>query len=506
MIISNKNTNKLITKTFYFFLVLHLLCWTLLPYLCRYSVSHDTIEAFVWAQHLDWGYDKNPWLIGWITRFGLVLGGYKSPLGYYFIQQCFIVLGLWSVWQLGQKVTSNLLYALIGALALEGSLYFTAYVHINNDNFILIGLWLFAAYAFFMAISANRFLYWMLVGVSLGCAMMAKYSTVFLLLGMLMYVVYKQQTKAILKNPYAYLAVLLALIIISPNIFWLYKQNFIAFRYAFARGAVTGNNSFWFKHIYMSLGFLTNFFAGLIPVLVLVLMGGKPRWKIKASQHLDYLMFIGLMPFVMVLLIAVIAGMQIYEEWMAPFIGLWGLICIVLLAPQESFRAYRRFVILLGIIFFLSGFAYALINTVLGAGKGSADYPANKIAQIVTTKWHNLYRTKLKYVAGSRYTAGYIAFNSADHPKVFAEWQNEFSPGVSAKDVRKYGAVFVSDGYYGTKVFDFTDSGINIPKEIKMQYPRLEHEQVLTLPYYRNKKTHETMKITLMFLPPADRG
>ena len=134
---------RLYPALFYSVALLHLVLWTLLPVFARFTLSHDAIEAFVWSQHLTWGYDKNPYFVGWVTHFAFWLS-HGNVWGYYFIQQLFIVLGLWSIWQLSRRLFGEKT-ALVATFVLEGCLYFTAYVMINNDNFLLLGLLPFAA-------------------------------------------------------------------------------------------------------------------------------------------------------------------------------------------------------------------------------------------------------------------------------------------------------------------------------------------------------------------------
>ena len=79
---SQAYSEQTLTRIFIFVLTLHVLIWTLLTPAIRYAMSHDIIEAFVWAQNLEWGYDKNPWLIGWLARLGILLANGKSAVGF----------------------------------------------------------------------------------------------------------------------------------------------------------------------------------------------------------------------------------------------------------------------------------------------------------------------------------------------------------------------------------------------------------------------------------------
>ncbi len=51
---------KQIKNFFYIFLTIHLILWTLIPYLTNNNLPLDTIEALAWGSNLDWGFNKHP--------------------------------------------------------------------------------------------------------------------------------------------------------------------------------------------------------------------------------------------------------------------------------------------------------------------------------------------------------------------------------------------------------------------------------------------------------------
>ena len=82
---------------FIFFLLLHLIVWTLIPTLTNNNLPLDTIEALAWGSNLDWGFNKHPPMSAflveiflsnfWFTRLGLLF--IKSNLCDYFFYCCF---------------------------------------------------------------------------------------------------------------------------------------------------------------------------------------------------------------------------------------------------------------------------------------------------------------------------------------------------------------------------------------------------------------------------------
>ena len=154
---------------------------------------------------------------------------------------------------------------------------------------------------------------------------------------------------------------------------------------------------------------------------------------------------------------------------------------------------------------FLWAIGYAAGLTLDTKRHHSDNYPAKNIADYVTNSWQAKYHKPLKYVAGSRYVGGYIAFYSKDHPSVFVEWNPEFSQWIDVKKMKKYGAVFVQDDYYGTLVFGKapnTENGLQFPPEVLKAYPKLI---VLPIKYFRWHRADSSVPeipVLIGFLPP----
>lgn len=491
-------------KIFWLFAISQALIWIALPTIFRYALPHDTIEGAMWGMHLEWGYDKNPWMNAWLTRLGWVIGG-TSGIGIYFIGQLFVITSLWSVWKLAQKFLTPA-YALISVLLLEGCVNYTLVPPTFNDNLIELGLWPLMALFFYQALKDQRLRDWLGLGIVSGLAMMAKYYTVFPMVIMLGFLLTEKKGRLSFKKPGFYLALLSFMAVILPHVVWLFHNNFITVDYALHRS--DNMHLSWLKqHIYYPFNFAFAQIANVLALPVLLLFCyAKNKEKNKLSSYdQKFLLTMAFGPYVLTVLLSAILGWRLYNEWGVPLVSLWGIVLVVFVQPALTQKTFNRFVKIIFVVTFLWAIGYPAGLYLQKHTRHSDNYPAQEIANAVTKEWQARYHKPLKYVAGSRYVAGYVAFYSKDHPSVYAEWNNKFSPWINVEKMKRYGAVFVQDNYYGTTVFGGhpnTDNGTKFPAQVLKRYPHLIILPVQYFYWHRVGKNVTPIPLLVGFLPP----
>ncbi len=239
-------------KSIFFALIcLQLTLWTLIPTWVRLSLPMDAIEGYVWGQHFQWGYDRNPWMNALLTHWAVILGG-KSAWLVYASSQIFVCVGYWSVWQLAEKITRSHLHALISVLMLIGIQY-TSIASVDfNDNVIELGLWPLLSYftyqAYFSAKSTQKLCYWTLMGCTAGLALMTKYYSIMPLMAVGLFFLLTPETHKIFKTPGPYLAFLICFLICLPHLLWLPSHHFITMTYALEKAHLLKDPSWVTQH------------------------------------------------------------------------------------------------------------------------------------------------------------------------------------------------------------------------------------------------------------------
>lgn len=486
-------------RWFYLFAITHLLCWTLAPALVRYNLPLDAIEGTIWGHQLEWGYDKNPFLNGWLTALAVSLGS-SSGWQIYLFSQLSVICCFWSIWQLGKQFL-NPCYALIAVLLLEGIQYFNFHAIDFNDNTLELGLWGFTTYCFYRALRPThaKTRWWILTGLFAGLGMMAKYYTATLLTAMGLLMLLSPIARKQLSTRAFYWGVLAFLLIILPHVTWLYFHDFVTIRYVFARASSFPS---WKNHFTFPAIFAWQQFEVLAPAVILYLLlfiGPKPYLAPlePAPTSFDklFLCSMGLGPLLLTLMLSLLCGTNLRAGWGMPLLFLSGLLLVSFFPVRLSVIKLQRFIALIFTLMavLVTGYVYSLLDT---RSPSSANFPGNMIASSLTRLWHEQFHTRLAYVAGSRWVGGNVSFYSPDHPAVYIEWNPAHAPWIRLNDLKKQGGLFIWE----------ISANEHLPDEIKQQFPTLQRFTVMTFTWLRDHHQLTPVQLGIAILPPYQDG
>ena len=473
------------------FITAHLFCWTLLPILIRYNLPLDAIEGTLWGHQLEWGYDKNPFLNGWLTALAIHLDGRTGWMVYLFSQLsvaiCFI-----SIWQLAKHLLPPVL-ALASIMLLEGVQYYTFHAIDFNDNTLELGLWGLTIYFFYLALRNASKRAWIFTGVFAALGMMAKYYTAALLTAMVLFLFIYKNNRQQLKSLSPYLSLLIFLILLLPHVIWLFFHDFITVTYVFQRAASAPS---WTNHFFFPAQFAWQQGQAFLPALLLfafLFIGRKP-FRIAPPLAIStfdkqFLFFMGLGPFLLTVLLSLLLGIKLRAGWGMPLLSLWGVLLIAWVQPAVTKPKLIRFIIAVFTMMSLLLAGYAL-SLVYSSTPSSANFPGREIANKITQQWHDTYHTKLEYVAGSRWIGGNIEFYSPDQPAVFVEWDTRKAPWINLHDLQKKGAVFVWE----------MSNDESMPDSVKSLFAPLPAKELIF--YWHRNKNIAPIKIGVAVLPP----
>lgn len=491
MLTNTRFLQKSLDFWLYTFVFIHLAVWTLAPSFVRFNLPMDAMEGTTWGHQLEWGYDKNPFMNGWLTELAVHLSHHSSWLIYLF-SQFSIALCFIAMYQLGKKFLPPI-SAFVGVLLLECIQYYNLHAIDFNDNTLEVGFWALTILFFYNAARKKDLTNWMLAGLFAGLSMMTKYYTVVLLLPLFLFLILNPDARQNFRKRSTYVGLFVFIATIIPHIVWLFHHQFITIDYAFNRVSAPPK---WWSHLFFPGVFTFQMAEAFLPAAILLIIL-VVREKVATSQHLnikrfdnEFLFFAGLGPLLVTILLSAVSGIKLRAGWGQPLFSLSGLMILAWLQPQITPKRFYTYVACVYLVLFITVFGYctALIRA---SGPSSANYPGKLIAAELTEEWHTQFHTKIKYIAGARWLAGNVAFYSKDQPAVYIDWNKKVSTWINESSLRKTGAIFV---------WDLSDQ--NVPyDEIKKRFPTITQPELFQFAWLRNKNM-DPIQIEVSYLPP----
>jgi len=233
-------------------------------------LAADELLYLRYSKHLAVAYLDHPMANPLFIRIGTTVFG-DTPLG---ARVCAILAALpatWAVWRAGALLgrdeavgrTAALFFNLTLA-AMFGSIFAT------SDSVILMTsagvLWAAAR-----AVDAQRGTWWLAVGVAVAVGMYAKYTTVFLGAGIVMWLALSPTHRRWLLNPWPYLGGVLSIALFVPVLAWNAEREWASFAYQASRVVVHD------IQLKFTLEFLASQIGLMTPPLFLLAVFGLAR-------------------------------------------------------------------------------------------------------------------------------------------------------------------------------------------------------------------------------------
>lgn len=183
----------------------------------------DEAQYWYWAQHLDWGYySKPPVIAALIAATTGVCGD-----GEFCVRSGSLLLyplSAWLLFLLTRQLFNTRIAFLAAALFITLPAVSLSSTLISTDV-ALFFFWTLALYAFVFALNSDAWDDWLLLGVALGLGMLSKYTMGIFLVSALVYVVAARRWD-LWRNPRAWAAIGVMLLIFAPNVWWNWQHGF----------------------------------------------------------------------------------------------------------------------------------------------------------------------------------------------------------------------------------------------------------------------------------------
>ena len=429
------------------FLALHFVVWTVLPTLLYANLPLDLIEALTYGREWQLGSDKLPPLPWWLVES--MYRAFGVDITYYATAQVTVVIAFALVFATARPMLGAT-GALLAVLIIDGMHYFQYTAAKFNHDVVQLPFWALAGYAFHAALKRKFLTDWLLLGFAVGAAAWAKYFVVMLVVPYALFLLFDRDARRALATPGPYLALVVAAIVVTPNLVWLFQHHFSTFAYGEARAsAVRG----WFDHFVHPATFTGSQIFFLIPSFFIAsaLLFPRPMAHQRfAADPFDrrIVTLIALGPGISAIALLAITGRGAVAMWGYPlwlFLGLW---IVMVAAPQLTAERVNRVGIAWALVFVVLAIGFVVNYSVLPLidhRYRAVFYPGDTLAAALTQRFHAATGQKLSYVVGSMWDGGNLAHYSADQPQphVLIDGRPSRAPWIDINDLHAKGAMLV---------------------------------------------------------------
>jgi 4-amino-4-deoxy-L-arabinose transferase-like glycosyltransferase len=464
--------------------------WTLLPALVFQNLPLDVVEGLVWGHGWPLGTYKHPPLQAWLLELAALLGG-RTDVAIYAIGAGCLLLTYLAVWRLGRLLLAPSV-ALMGVVALSGCFYFATTIPEFNPNVVQMPLYALCGLWFWQAWQHNRWRDWLLLGLTGGLGLYGKYSFALLLASLAVFVVWEPTARRLWRNPRAWAAAALVILVFLPHLWWLQTHDWLPFAYAKSRTQLA-------EHMGQLLGWLGAFALNqllvIAPVGIILWLARRPAGVTAplpdptAAPARRYLAALAWTPFCLMLGMALLAGGKPRDMWgmaLWPFIGLW-LACRWHSSWAENIWA-RRAVWLVLAVMPLATLSGALLGVPLGFRPWRTQFSGQALAAAADKLWQDQNMSQpMRIVLGDAWYGGNIAWYGKNRAQVMLNGNPGHSPWVDPAMVRQQGALVIWDPRHGQTA----------PPLWATQYGAVSAQTTVILPYGR-----EPVPYALAIIPP----
>jgi len=298
----------------------------------------DEAQYWLWSLTPDWGYYSKPPVVAWLIAATTHLAGNDNELSVRLAAPVLHFGTAIMIYQLAQRLYdartafwSSVVYATLPGVWVSAV--------IMSTDAPLLFCWSVTLYAFVRAREPQGERWWWMVGIASGFGLLSKYAMAYWMIsGLLFLSVYREERRYL---PRFGAAMLLALLIYSPNFFWNWQHGFVSYHHTEANAGLSGP----LFHPDKFLAFFGSQFGVFGPVLfgALILIAVLAR-RTLSDRRAAMLAFFALPSLAMMLVVSFLSRAE--PNWSAPtYLSATVLVVAYLLAERPRFLVWGSVVL-----------------------------------------------------------------------------------------------------------------------------------------------------------------
>lgn len=419
--------------------------WSLYGALAKGSqdIHFDMGEMVAWSRDAGIGTPKHPplaaWLVrGWFTVFPL------ADWAYYVFAMVLTTLALWVAWRVSER-TLDAEKRLAGLLLLTFIPFFNFHALKFNANTVLIPLWALTTWFFLRSFETRSAVWAALAGAAAAAAMLGKYWSIFLLLGLGIAALADPRRGQYFRSAAPWVTIAVGAAAFAPHIAWIVTHDFAPFTYA-----VVAHQSTLASAALSGLGFLLGVAGYLAAPAVIAAIVTRPSlegiadtvWPHTPERRFALIAFAA--PLVLPTLAAVLAKVEIVSLWAMSAMTLLPVVLLsspLVTVPRRAAVWLLAAAIVFPILMVLASPFIAIWIHRAGVPNYATHY--RLLAAAVNGAWHETTAKPLRFVGSYTNIVNGVSFYLKDRPSTLDIVDPPSTPWADAASVARDGIALV---------------------------------------------------------------
>ena len=441
-------------------LVLFAAVW--LPHLAHSSLvpPTDNIEQLTWVRSLEWGYYKHPPLPTWVLWLPVQALGLSGATTYV-LGAIFALAAMGVLWRFLAALRGPV-HATIAVLAALCITYYNGRLYYYNHEVVLMPFAVASAAFTWKAFCTRQSRWWLALGVCLGLGALAKYHIAVMALAIIVFWGWQRGWRDTSHRRGLLLAMVTALALVSPHLYWLWYNDLGPIRYAMesSLGLDLQGASRWSGSARWLVDQLLNRALPAWLFLLLALWAFKRAARpapahqpaavvLDAGMSRSLLLCFGATPLVFTCALGLFVGADLQLHWGAPFLLLAVPAAMELgrwrrLWSAISLRSALKAFGLVQLLLLLWGQMISANGEVRWQRHHWRNFDAQGLADAVAPAARIELGGPIRVVAGPPAEAGALALRLPEQPLVLIHGRFDISPWVDKKLAEECGVLELS--------------------------------------------------------------
>lgn len=202
-------------------------------------LTFDEAYYWTWSKHLAGGYYDHPPMVAVVIRLGTLIAG-DTEFGVRLVSILLALPMSWAVYRATRILFDDARIAASAAVLLNATLMASVGTTIVTPDAPLMVAAAFVLYFLAKVVETGRGVWWLGVGVAVGCGLLSKYTALFFGAQILLWLLLDKDQRRWLASPWPYAGGIVAFAVFSPVILWNADHQWVSFIKQFGRARVEG--------------------------------------------------------------------------------------------------------------------------------------------------------------------------------------------------------------------------------------------------------------------------